>query len=103
LDRNAEGDRLVRVRGVASLEGQVLGASPMDGVVLRYGRLYGPDSGADTPPSPPTAHVDAAAYAALLAIDHGEPGAFDVADPNDEVSTERATAALGWRADLGWI
>ena len=74
LDLNAEGDRLVSVRGVASLEGQVLGASPMEGIVLRYGRLYGPGSGADSPPSPPAVHVDAAAYAALLAIDHGEPG-----------------------------
>jgi nucleoside-diphosphate-sugar epimerase len=100
LDLNAEGDRLVSVRGVASLEGQVLGAPPMEGVVLRYGRLYGPGSGADSPPSPPDVHVDAAAYAALLAIDHGEPGAFNVADPNDEVSTCKATAALGWRADF---
>ena len=69
----------------------------MEGVVLRYGRLYGPGSGANTPPSPPTVHVDATAYAALLAIDHGEPGAFNVADPN---STDKATAALGWRADF---
>jgi nucleoside-diphosphate-sugar epimerase len=100
LDLNGEGDRLVSVRGVEALERQVLGASPMEGVVLRYGRLYGPGSGADTPPSPPAVHVDAAAYAALLAIDHGEPGAFNVADPNDEVSTDKATAALSWRADF---
>ena len=98
LDLNAEGDRLVSVRGVESLERQVLGASPMEALALRYGRLYGPGSGTDTPPSPPAVHVDAAAYAALLAIDHGEPGAFNIADPNDEVSTDKATAALGWRA-----
>jgi hypothetical protein len=101
LDLNAEGDRLVSVRGVEALEGQVLGASPMvEGLVLRFGRLYGPGSGTDTPPSPPAVHVDAAAYAALLAIDHGEAGAFNAADPNDEVSTEKARAALGWRADF---
>jgi len=100
LDLNAEGDRLVSVRGVESLERQVLGASPMDGLALRYGRLYGPGSGADAPPSPPSVHVDAAAYAALLAIDHGEPGTFNLADPDDEVSTGKATAALGWRADF---
>jgi nucleoside-diphosphate-sugar epimerase len=98
LDLNADGDRLVSVRGVAALEGQVLGALPMEGVVLRYGRLYGPGSGADAPPSPPTVHVDAAAYAALMAIDHGEPGAFNVADPNDEVSSDKATRVLGWNA-----
>ena len=100
LDMNAEGDRGVSVRGVASLERQVLAASPIEGVVLRYGRLYGPGSGADAPPSPPSAHVDAAAYAALLAIDHGEPGAFNIADPNDEVSSDKAITALGWRADF---
>jgi len=42
----------------------------------------------------------AAAHAALLAIDHCEPGAFNVADPNDEAATDKATAALGWRADF---
>jgi nucleoside-diphosphate-sugar epimerase len=45
-------------------------------------------------------HVDAAADAALLAIDHGEPGAFNIADPNDEAATDKATAGLGWRADF---
>jgi nucleoside-diphosphate-sugar epimerase len=59
LDLNAEGERLVSVRGVESLERQVLGASPMEGLALRYGRLYGPGSGADTPPGPPALHVDA--------------------------------------------
>ncbi len=100
LDLTAEGDRAVSVRGVEALERQVLGASPIEGVVLRYGRLYGPGSGVDTPPSPPSAHVDAAAYAALLAIDRGQPGVFNIADPDDEVSTEKASAALGWRADF---
>ena len=99
LDLNAQGDRLVSVRGVEALERQVLGASPMQGLALRYGRLYGPGSGTDTPPSPPSVHVDAAAYAVLLAIDQGEPGIFNIADPNDEVSTDKATAALGWRAE----
>ena len=50
--------------------------------------------------SPSVLHVDAAAYAAMLAIDRGEPGTFNIADPNDEVSTDKATAALGWRADF---
>jgi nucleoside-diphosphate-sugar epimerase len=100
LDLNADGDRAVTVRGVASAERQVLAAAPMEGVVLRHGRLYGPGSGTDAPPNPPSVHVDAAAYAALLTIDHGEPGAFNIADPNDEVSTDRAAAVLGWSADF---
>jgi nucleoside-diphosphate-sugar epimerase len=45
-------------------------------------------------------HVDAAAYAALRAIDHGEPGFFNIADPSGEVSTDKAMAELGWRADF---
>ena len=100
LDTDAEGDRAVSVRGVASLERQVLAASPMEGLVLRYGRLYGPGSGTDTPPAPPSLHVDAAAHAALLAIDHGEPGAFNIANPDGEVSTDKACSELGWRRDF---
>jgi nucleoside-diphosphate-sugar epimerase len=100
LDLNAEGDRAVSVRGVESLERQVLAASPVEGLVLRYGRLYGPGSGTNTPPSAPSLHVDAAAYAALLAIDHGEPGVFNIADPYDDVLTDKAIAALFWRADF---
>ena len=88
------------MRGVESLERQVLVASPMEGLVLRYGRLYGPGSGADAPPSPPSVHVDAAADAALLAIDHGEPGVFNIADLNGEVSTVKARSELGWGADF---
>jgi nucleoside-diphosphate-sugar epimerase len=68
--------------------------------VLRYGRLYGPGSAADAPPPAPAVHVDAAAYAALRAIDHGEPGLFNIADPSDEVSSQKATAELGWRVDF---
>jgi nucleoside-diphosphate-sugar epimerase len=100
LDVDAEGSSGVRVRGVASLERQVLAASPAEGVVLRYGRLYGPGSGAEAPPPAPAVHVDAAADAALRAIDHGEPGVYNIADPSDELSTQKAIAELGWRADF---
>ncbi len=100
LDLNADGPQGVTVRGVASLERQVLGAPPMEGVVLRYGRLHGPGSGADAPPPGPAVHVDAAAFAAALAIDHGEPGIFNIADPGSEVSSQKAIPELGWRADF---
>jgi nucleoside-diphosphate-sugar epimerase len=100
LDAKADGPRGVTVRGVGSLERQVLAAAPTEGLALRYGRLYGPGSGRDAPGPAPAVHVDAAAYAALLAIDHGEAGIFNIADPSDEVSTRKATAELGWRADF---
>src|SRR6202042_3326414 len=95
LDLNADGDRAVSVRGVESLERQVLAASLMEGLVLRYGRLYGPGSGADAPPSPPSVHVDAAAYAALLAIDHGGSGVFNIPHGKDGGSAVKGGGALG--------
>jgi hypothetical protein len=49
---------------------------------------------------PPSIQVDAAAYAALLAIDHGRSGVFNTADLDDEVSAVKARAELGWRADF---
>jgi nucleoside-diphosphate-sugar epimerase len=101
LDLNADGPQGVTVRGVASLERQVLEAPPMEGVVLRYGRLYGPGSEVDAPPPGPAVHVDAAAYSAALAIGHGKPGIFNIADPGSEVSSQKAIAELGWRADFG--
>jgi hypothetical protein len=36
----------------------------------------------------------------LGAIDYGEPGVFNIADHNDEVSTDLAVTAPGSRADF---
>jgi hypothetical protein len=36
----------------------------------------------------------------LRAVDHGEAGLFNIADPSDELSTDKAIAELGWRADF---
>ena len=86
---DADGPRVVSVPGVASLERQILGASPVGVLSPRYGKQYGAGSGAEALPAAPAVHVDAAAYAALRAIDHGETGVFNIADPSDEVSTKR--------------
>ena len=40
-------------------------------------------------------HVDAAAYAALLAIDHGDPGIYNIAEFNRHVATEKGTRGAG--------
>jgi len=86
-------------RAVASLEAQVLGAS-MPGVVLRYGRLYGPGTGFDGPSAAGTPlHVDAAAHAARLAASGGEAGIYNVAEDDGTVSSDKA-ASLGWAADF---
>ncbi|MEK1886310.1 MAG: NAD(P)-dependent oxidoreductase [Phyllobacterium sp.] len=86
----------VSKRGVIALEDSVMNAAPIEGIVLRYGRMYGPGTGFDSPPSALPLHVDAAAYAAFLSIDHGGPGAYNIAEPNDEVATAKAVADLGW-------
>jgi nucleoside-diphosphate-sugar epimerase len=72
----------------------------MAGVVLRYGQIYGPGTGTDVPRSAVPLHVDAAAYAALLAIDRGAPGVYNIAEPNAQVATQKARAELGWDADF---
>ncbi|PBC21671.1 NAD-dependent epimerase/dehydratase family protein [Mesorhizobium sp. WSM4307] len=99
LDGGASGNRGISVSGVIALEKAVLNA-PFAGVVLRYGQLYGPGTGTDTAAGASPLHVDAAAYAALLALDKGAPGAFNVAEPNPAVSTQKAVEELGWRADF---
>lgn len=87
------------VHGVASLERQVLNAQ-LDGIVLRYGLIYGSGTGFDTPIAPGSVHVSAAAKAAQLAISKGVPGIYNVAENDGSVLTEKATKILGW--DAAW-
>lgn len=85
------------LRGVLSLEEQVLGASGLDGIVLRYGRLYG--SGTWNPSGPTGAgfvHVEAAAQAARLAVMRGAPGVYNVADDDGAFSIDKARRELGF-------
>ena len=84
-------------RGVASLEAQVLGA-PLDGLVLRYGKLYGPGTGFDQPSGIGCVHVDAAAHAAALATTRGDPGLYNIAEEDGAVSSEKAKRQFGWFA-----
>src|SRR5271169_4272576 len=96
---DAEGRAGVSARGVASLERQVLEAPPA-GIVLRYGRLYGPGTGRAAPSGPAPLHVDAAAKAAALAVGNGSPGIYNVAEDDGAVTSEKAKRELGWTA--GW-
>ena len=82
-------------RGTYELERTVLTDPRFEGVVLRYGRLYGEGTWSMTPPEPPTVHVTAAARAATLAVDRGAPGAYNIADPGP-LDTTRAREQLGW-------
>jgi nucleoside-diphosphate-sugar epimerase len=94
---SAEGDGpgAVTARGLRALEGAVLNTPGIDGIVLRYGRLYGPGTW-NTPNARAPLHVDAAAHAALLAVTHGRPGAYNIAEDDGAVSIEKARKELNF-------
>jgi nucleoside-diphosphate-sugar epimerase len=101
LDLLAPGLRGVTVDGVASLEDSVLRTPGLRGCVLRYGQLYGPGTlsehaGTDLPP----VHVEAAAWAAVLALEQQAVGAYNVAEPNRYAKTDKARRELGWNESL---
>jgi nucleoside-diphosphate-sugar epimerase len=95
LVRQAEGPYSGTVRGVITLEEQVLDTPGIAGVVLRYGRLYGPGTWTDGPNGAAPLHVDAAAHAALLALERGH-GVYNIAEDDGAVSIERARRDLGF-------
>jgi nucleoside-diphosphate-sugar epimerase len=85
---------------VASLESSVLG-SRLEGVVLRYGRLYGPRTWFEMATGESPVHVDAAADAARRAMVRGATGVYNVAEDRDGVlSITRAKRELGWDPDF---
>lgn len=99
------GPEAVTARGVHALEELVTTMPGFDGLVLRYGRLYGPGTWAETPPAGAPLHVDAAAEAARLAITRGAPGIYNIAEDDGEVAIDKACAELGFdpafRIDAG--
>jgi nucleoside-diphosphate-sugar epimerase len=95
LDLAAEGVRQLTVQGIVALEREVLTTPGIDGVVLRYGYLYGAGTWYDAPPKPPSLHVDAAAHAAWLAVSKGA-GVYNIAEDDGAVSGEKAKRELGF-------
>lgn len=85
-----------RTAGAVAFMEELALAGPFEGVVLRYGRLYGPGTWNATPPAGCAVHVDAAAHAALLALTRGAPGVYNVAEPGGNVTVQRALDELGW-------
>lgn len=83
-------------RDVLSLEDQVL-HGPLMGIVLRYGRLYGPGTGFDAPPEGGPCHVDEAADAARLALTSTVGGVYNIAAEDGTVSAAKAADELGWK------
>lgn len=97
LDRTAAGARRRTVDSVIALEQATLEMS--EGIVLRYGFLYGPGTWFENKKrAKPALHVDAAAQAAVLAITKGEHGIYNVAEDDGAVSSEKAKSDLGFDA-----
>jgi nucleoside-diphosphate-sugar epimerase len=94
LDVKAEGMRSVSVAGVVALEKSVLESS---GVVLRYGQLWGEGTGADTPEGKDRPlHVDGAVSAAIMALEVGAAGVYNIADDDRVLDLSKARGILGW-------
>jgi nucleoside-diphosphate-sugar epimerase len=89
LDIHAPQPRAVTVAGVAALERLVLASPPIEGVVLRYGHLYGPGTGTEAGEAP-ALHVDAAVAAALLAVEKAHSGIYNIAEPSPYLATDKA-------------
>jgi len=106
LDLDAPGKIGPAVAAVADLERQVLGAKGLEGVVLRFGWFYGPDTYITPGGSQAEEvrkrrypvvgegnatfsfiHIDDAAAAVVAALDHGATGVYNVTD--DEPSPMR--------------
>jgi nucleoside-diphosphate-sugar epimerase len=88
-------------RGVLSLEHQILADPRFEGLVLRFGRLYGPGTWAPTADTPPTVHVDDAARALARAVERGAQGAYNIAAGGGPVRIDKARRELGWEPREG--
>ncbi|MBO9716073.1 MAG: hypothetical protein J7507_04515, partial [Pseudoxanthomonas sp.] len=84
---------------VVRLEELVLGGG-LEGVVLRYGRLYGPDTWTAVPPAQAPVHVDAAADAARRAMTRGAPGIYNIAEDDGVVTSAKARREFAWSPDF---
>jgi nucleoside-diphosphate-sugar epimerase len=81
---------------VEAMERSALGTTDVEGIVLRYGRLWGPGTWTDVPKDTAPLHVDAAAHAAYLAIARGSAGIYNIAESDGTVSTAKAEKQLGF-------
>jgi nucleoside-diphosphate-sugar epimerase len=99
LDMGATGARKRTVHGVVALEDATL--QMPQGIVLRYGLLYGPGTWFEREKrGKPALHVDAAAQAALFAVTRGERGIYNIAEDDGAVSSEKAKRELGFDAEF---
>jgi nucleoside-diphosphate-sugar epimerase len=86
----------VSAQGVHALEDAVTGTPGLDGIVLRYGRLYGPGTWTPVAQGRGPLHVDAAAHAAVLALTRGAPGIYNIAEDDGALTISKARDQLGF-------
>jgi nucleoside-diphosphate-sugar epimerase len=86
--------------GAVPLERAVLETPGVEGIVLRYGYFYGPDTWSERPRMRPALHIDDAARAAMLAITRGAPGIYNIAEDDGAVSIEKARRELGFAPSI---
>ncbi len=99
LDLNPASGDTVSIQGVVALEDAVTNTPGVDGLVMRYGRLYGPGTWTEEPQGTAPLHVDAAAQAAFLALTQGAPGIYNIAEEEDgEVDSSKARREFGFDA-----
>jgi len=97
LDLAATGIRKRMVDGVVALEDATL--EMPEGIVLRYGLLYGPGTWFENEKrGKPALHVDAAAQAALLTVTKSAPGIYNIAEDDGAISSEKAKREFGFDA-----
>ncbi len=98
---HTESDPLDPARdGVLALERLTLESPPLAGAVLRFGFLYGPGTWFAEPSGAITVHVDAAAWATLLAVQRAATGVFNVGEESLYATSARARDVLGWSPDM---
>lgn len=87
-------------KAVSSLETQVLNA-PLIGIILRNGLLYGQDTGFDKPiEGVSSVHVDAAAYAVILALNIDHNAIFNIANSDQIIDCSKAIEQLKWNENF---
>ena len=89
-----------RAEGWLELERLVTSVPCLDGLVLRYGQLYGPGTWNAAPSGNVPVHLEAAARAAALAVTRGEPGIYNIVEDGAAASNAKARAGLGWDPGL---
>ena len=99
LDLAATDMRKGTVDGVVALEQATLELP--EGIVLRYGYLYGPGTWfEDGKRSKPSLHIDAAAQAAVLAAEKGRHGIYNIAEDDGAISSAKAKRDFEFDAEF---